>query len=70
MTTNGKTYNKGEVVPSDGTYVCVPCGFQKKLKAGETFIECTSCLAGTRDGDEMFVDGTELWEKKESKHTT
>lgn len=70
MNPNGKTYNKGESVPEDGTYVCVPCGFHKSFKAGDAFSECTSCLAGTREGDEMFVDGTEMWEKKTDKHTT
>jgi len=70
MNTNSPTYNKGDAVPEDGTYVCVPCGFHKSFHAGDTFSECTSCLAGTHEGDEMFVDGSELWEKKTTVPTT
>ncbi|MBI3627001.1 hypothetical protein HY224_03075 [Candidatus Uhrbacteria bacterium] len=60
---NQDTFNKGEPVPAPGKYVCVPCGFTKEYQAGEAFGECTSCMAGTGQGQEEFVDGMEMWEK-------
>ena len=56
-------FNKGALVPENGLYVCSPCGFKKEHKAGDVFTECTSCLAGTEDGDPKFINGTGLWEK-------
>jgi len=56
-------YNKGDTVPENGIYVCVPCGYKKELKVGNIFSECTSCLAGTEEGDEEYVTGTGMWEK-------
>ena len=62
-------YNKGDAVPEHGMYVCVPCGYKKELKSGDTFGECTSCLAGTEEGNEEYVAGTGMWEKfQEDKH--
>lgn len=60
-----KTFNKGEAVPASGTYVCVPCGYRQHHKSGDTFGECTSCLAGTEEGDKEYIEGTSLWEKIE-----
>lgn len=57
------TYNRGDQVPEENNYVCVPCGFRKHLKQGDVFPECTSCLSGTEEGDEEYVEGLELWEK-------
>lgn len=59
----GILYHKGEEVPEGGTYVCVPCGYQMNLEPGKTFPECAACLAGTPDGPEEYVKGTEIWEK-------
>lgn len=63
MNEENNIHNKGDKVPEDGEYICVPCGYQKQLKAGEIFSECTSCLAGTDDGKEEYVEGTGMWEK-------
>jgi len=62
-----KTYNKGDEVPAEGKYVCVPCGYHHHYKDGEKFGECISCLAGTQDGPEEYAEGLELWEKLEKR---
>lgn len=56
-------YNKGDKVPEEGKYVCVPCGYHHQYHSGEVFGECISCLAGTKDGHEDYVEGLEMWEK-------
>lgn len=57
-------FNKGDQVPSEGEYVCVPCGYRKRFQIGEQFTECISCLSGTPDGQhEEYVEGMEMWEK-------
>ena len=59
-----KPFSKGDTVPEEATYVCVPCGYQHHYKPGETFGECMSCLSGTPDGQhEEYVEGQEMWEK-------
>lgn len=58
-----KTFNKGEIVPEAGEYVCVPCGYHKEYRPGEQFTECISCFSGTHDGHEDFAEGLEMWEK-------
>ncbi|XOU94896.1 MAG: hypothetical protein ACNFW9_02400 [Candidatus Kerfeldbacteria bacterium] len=62
-------YSKGDVVDEAGKYVCVPCGFHHEYKIGDVFGECTSCLAGSKDGHEDYVEGTGIWEKETSKQT-
>lgn len=57
------TYNKGDMVVDEGTYVCVPCGFRKHFKQGDHFSECTSCMAGSPKGHDDYVEGLELWER-------
>jgi len=57
------TYNKDDSVPEEGEYICVPCGYQKHFKPGDSFPECTSCLSGTENGHDDYVEGLELWEK-------
>ena len=57
------TYHKGDTVTEESDYVCVPCGFKKHYQPGEIFTECTSCLSGTEDGHEDYVEGLGLWEK-------
>jgi hypothetical protein len=60
---NQEAYHKGDTVSDEGDYVCVPCGFRKHLKPGKQFPECTSCLSGTEEGHDDYVEGLELWEK-------
>jgi hypothetical protein len=55
-------FSKGDTVPVEGDFVCVPCGYRHHFKNGEKFTECISCLAGTDDGHEDFVEGQEMWE--------
>lgn len=57
------TYNRGDAVPTEGEYVCVPCGYRRHFQHGEQFTECLSCLSGTKDGHEDYAEGLELWEK-------
>lgn len=63
MANSENIFNKGDTVPEDADYICVPCGYKRELKAGETFGECTSCLAGTDEGEKEYMEGTSLWEK-------
>ncbi|MBI3956710.1 MAG: hypothetical protein HY340_01845 [Candidatus Kerfeldbacteria bacterium] len=56
------TFSKGERVPQEGDYVCVPCGYRRHFQPGEQFSECLSCLSGTADGHEDYVEGMEMWE--------
>lgn len=58
-----ETYHKGDTVSEESDYVCVPCGFRNHFKPGDVFPECTSCLSGTEEGHEDYVEGLELWEK-------
>ena len=56
-------FSKGEKVPHDGQFVCVPCGYKHQYKTGEEFGECISCLSGTKDGQhEEYLEGVEMWE--------
>ena len=65
-----KAYNKGEAVPDDGKYVCVPCGYHHEYKKGDTFGECISCLAGGKEGPEEYAEGLEMWESFTTKGAT
>jgi hypothetical protein len=66
----GTVYSKGELVPTEGTYVCVPCGFHHHYQANESFGECTSCLAGKTTDESELADGSGLWEPAaKSTHT-
>ena len=57
-------FNKGDHLPENGEYVCVPCGYHRVLKAGEVFPECISCMSGTAEGQhEDYIEGMEMWEK-------
>ncbi|MDD5039860.1 MAG: hypothetical protein PHY34_01790 [Patescibacteria group bacterium] len=58
-----KPFDKGNVVPEEADYVCVPCGYRHHYQHGEKFGECISCLAGTKEGHEDYVEGLEMWEK-------
>lgn len=60
-------FNKGDTVPAEGNYVCVPCGYQHHYQPGDHFTECISCLSGTKDGHEDFVEGQEMWEPVQSE---
>ncbi|MBI5038024.1 MAG: hypothetical protein HZC01_04980 [Candidatus Kerfeldbacteria bacterium] len=64
-----KVFDKGEIVPLEGNYVCSPCGFSHHYRAGETFGECTSCMAGSDSGHPEYVDGSGLWEHKPDEPT-
>jgi len=63
MNDTTSTHNRGDVVEREGTYVCVPCGYRRHFRHGDRFTECMSCLAGTKDGHEDYIEGLELWEK-------
>lgn len=59
-------FNRGDDVQEEGKYVCVPCGYHHHFRQGEKFSECLSCMAGTEEGHEEFVEGLEMWEKEEA----
>jgi len=58
--TNNATFRTGEKIEKSGWYICVPCGYKKRLKEGEKFPSCLSCLDGHED---EFQKGFELWEE-------
>jgi hypothetical protein len=59
-----KPFSKGDTVPEEGDWVCVPCGYKHHYHVGEQFGECMSCLSGTPNGEhEEFLEGEEMWEK-------
>lgn len=60
-----QAYNRGDTVPKEGNYVCVPCGYHHHFQEGEQFTECMSCMSGTGEGHERFVEGLEMWEKEQ-----
>lgn len=37
-------YRVGEQVEISGYYICVPCGYQRRLAAGDTFPSCINCM--------------------------
>ncbi|MBT4850127.1 hypothetical protein HON36_04735 [Candidatus Parcubacteria bacterium] len=57
------SYNVGDIVPTDGEYACVPCGYKKTYRAGETFLECISCLDKFKDVDTEAITDEGTWEK-------
>lgn len=57
-------YKIGDLVPEDGMYLCVPCGFVEEFRAGEEFPTCRACYAGTPDGPEDYTDPhVDFWER-------
>ncbi len=57
-------YKVGDIVPENGWYLCVPCGFADEFKAGDAFPVCKVCLAGTEDGPDGYTEPhVEYWEK-------
>lgn len=51
----------GQIVPEDGEYLCLDCGYIEDLSAGEIFPVCEVCLAGDPEGPLSVRDG--FWEK-------
>lgn len=54
-------YKWGQVVPEDGDYLCVDCGFIESFSAGDIFPVCEVCLSGEPAGP-TSSDGA-YWEK-------
>ncbi|MBI3627655.1 MAG: hypothetical protein HY220_02825 [Candidatus Sungbacteria bacterium] len=58
-----KIYSINEIVPVSGNYICVPCGYVQYFEAGDKFIECLACLAGTLYGPAGFQSpADEFWQ--------
>jgi len=59
-------YKIGEMVRVAGLYVCVPCGYRKRLNAGDTFPSCLNCMRKQQELDEFdpdaFAENLETWE--------
>jgi hypothetical protein len=61
-------FHVGDTAPADGEYVCVPCGFKKSLKTGDSFGECVSCLKDEgwhlpdeeQDEEDALADNTDI----------
>ena len=61
--TPSKRYKIGDLVPTSGAYLCVPCGYVQEFEEGTRFITCEACFAGTPDGPEESQDpNDEFWE--------
>ena len=58
----GDTFDIGDEVKTEGMYICVPCGYQRRYSRGERFIRCFKCLRGMRDEGEPFIKDLGLWE--------
>ena len=54
-------YKWGQVVPEDGDYLCIDCGYIGTFSAGEVFPVCEVCLSGEPAGP-TSADGA-YWEK-------
>lgn len=50
MASEQKEYKVGEIAEKDGQYQCVVCGHVMDLKAGDAFIVCPVCKAGSEGG--------------------
>jgi len=70
-------HHVGDLVPEEDTYVCVPCGYKKRLARGDTFAECVSCLkdegwhvAGEdQDEEDAMLDDTDIEKAGHHYHT-
>jgi hypothetical protein len=49
-----------QIVPEDGEYLCVDCGYIEELRAGSVFPVCEVCLSGDPDGPAATEKG--YWE--------
>ena len=56
-----KLYKWGQIVPEDGDYLCVDCGYIASFEAGDIFPVCEVCLSGEPAGP-TSSDGA-YWEK-------
>ena len=56
-------YKISDVVPQNGYYLCVPCGYQQYFEAGALFTTCDACFAGTDIGPEGYREPeNEFWQ--------
>lgn len=63
IVTTRSLYRIGDVVGVGGSYLCVPCGYVQYFKAGDNFITCEACFAGTGDGPEGYREtASEFWQ--------
>lgn len=55
-------YGIGYTVLVSGNYICVPCGYIHRFEAGELFVTCEACFAGTEMGPEDYREASsEFW---------
>lgn len=47
-------YNQGALVPEDGKYTCIDCGYTQFFKKGDVFPVCPICAAGQDDSEYDF----------------
>jgi len=45
-----KLYGLGETVPQSGKYICIICDHVMEFQAGDKFVVCPVCRAGTENG--------------------
>ncbi len=56
-------YKIGDIIPTSGMYLCVPCGYVQPFTAGERFLTCEACLAGTPEGPMDYQESdAEFWQ--------
>ncbi|MEM1312250.1 MAG: hypothetical protein AAGF07_02185 [Patescibacteria group bacterium] len=54
-------YKWGQIVPEDGDYLCIDCGYIGSFNAGDIFPVCEVCLSGEPAGPTSSDGG--YWEK-------
>jgi rubrerythrin len=54
-------YKWGQMVPENGEYLCIDCGYIEEFVAGSVFPICEVCLAGEPGGPSETNQG--FWEK-------
>lgn len=56
-------YKINDIVPQNGYYLCVPCGYSQYFTAGAFFTTCEACLAGTEIGPAGYQEPeSEFWQ--------
>lgn len=55
----GILYKIGQRVTISGLYVCVPCGYKRRLRVGDVFPACMGCMRVSREVTIMDIQEAE-----------
>lgn len=59
-------FRVGSAVSKTTEYICVPCGYKRKLSKGDVFPKCDKCLEGKKFEGDDYISGLGLWEEVDS----